>query len=399
MRQRLRLRLGERATLIQIITLHALALSIVRLSPTDAGLPEMFELGMSERRRDSLLDRCLDEFRSDASFPSHLLEPRIAWRAIRNLKHSQAARLLHDDGSAEVRLCMSFDKLVRADKVVLFDDLGVAALRLLRGRPDLRQRLQKRHRAVFVDEYQDIDATQFMVIEELTPNPAVLTVVGDDDQCIYTWRGANPGYLLNFERRFPDASSIVLSANHRSTEQIVKASRAVIERNRVRIPKTLESARSIAGPQIRVCTFESIRREVTHAVGLVSQLLRQGTDPREIAILARNNDMVQAFVLEMVSNVLPVHVKNPMRTSSGTALLNLLRTVRDGPGDPFFQACVNIGERRLRKSVFRSLTPGGELKPSQTAIAAREWATRRRRSDPPGGTRSTHRRPGVAAVN
>jgi len=375
--------LDERAKKISVKTLHALALSIVKHDPEGAGLPRLFELGISGRRRESLLEKALDSLRGTRDMPRQLLEPEKAWSAITHLKHSEPGRLIEEDGSPEVELCRTFDTLVRKEHAVLFDDLGVAALRLIRARPEFLELLQRRHRAVFVDEFQDVDSTQFQLLEELAARRPVLTVVGDDDQCIYTWRGADPSFLRSFETRFEGAQTAFLRHNHRSTRTVVEAARAVIDHNQVRIQKPLITANSEGDQRIRVWRLGGIQDEVARVVDAVSRLLQRGVSPGDVAVLARNNDMVQAFVMEMRTEGLPVHADNPFRSSAGVNLLNLMRTVAEGPGDMHFQACVNLGRRRVRKSIFRTIARGVAMRPESVEATLRDWATNPGEKDDP----------------
>ena len=375
MRNRLRDSLGQQSQHIVIKTLHALALSIVKAAPKKAGLPEAFDIDMPEGRRVSLLDKVLDCLRRDAGFPRDLLDPQCAWHAICHLKHSEPYRLINGDGSPEVELCRAFDTEVRKDRVVLFDDFGVAALRLFQSDREALGMLQRRYRAVFVDEYQDLDATQFYLVKELTAASGVLSVVGDDDQCIYTWRGANPSYLRDFDRYFQagEAQTVLLEKNHRSTRTIVEAAGALIDNNQLRIPKRMVAVTHEQGARIRLRRFGDLQEEVSQIVDNVLRIIQQGVSPSDVGVLARNNDLVQAFVMQARAEGLPVHAENPLHSSVGVSLLNLLRTVLEGPGDRFFQACVNIGNRRVRKSTFRDLAQGAVVRPEDVEVLLRRW--------------------------
>ena len=363
MRRRLRDSLGARAGKITVRTLHSLALTITRRAPADAGLPIGFAIETSQRRQLELLLKTLDRLRLDPAFPRELLDPSTAERSIAHLKHSEPMRILDPDGSPEVRLCTEYDNRLRAHDVVTFDDLGVAALRVLRARPELLETLRLLHAAIFVDEFQDLNTTQFLLIRQLAEAHQIISVIGDDDQCVYAWRGADPDFLREFADYFPETRTLHLSANYRSTALLVQASQTLIDHNQIRIPKSMVSASSEAGARIRISRYDGAAQEVTRVLDQVAQLLERGIPAREVAVLARNNDLVQQFVVAARPRGVPLHAENPLRSSNGAKLLDLLRTVRDGPGDRFFQACVNLGERRLPPSEFRKRTVGLDVAP------------------------------------
>lgn len=381
MRRRLRASAGERANAVVIRTLHALALGIVKGAPRLAGAPEAFELGIPDARRDFLLEEVLDELRRDPAFPPNLHTPELAVQQIARLKHSDPFKLLRGDRSDPVvRLTLAFDERLWRCNVVSFDDLGVMALRALERDAGLLESLQNRYRAVFVDEYQDIDRTQYEIVRRIGAHGAV-TVVGDDDQCIYSWRGADPSFLGNFDKEFPEAATVHLSTNHRCPRLVVEAANAVVSQNNVRIPKPLGASKP-PGPPIAVARLPTLDHELTHVVSVVADLLNSGVEPREVAVLSRNNDLLQAFLVRMRSLGLPVAGENPLRNTQGTSLLHLVRSVAEGPGDPYFQGAVNIGRRRMTKSTFRTI--GGDTPPGGSDVEhiLRAWLAAEGRDDP-----------------
>lgn len=374
MKQRLRADLGSQARGAEVRTLHSLALSIVLRDPKAAGAPSSFEIGPTATRMDVIIEEVLDDLiAGDFDMPPHLLAPQNALGAIRDLKHSNPFLLIRGAPDPEVRLARAFDSALHATNTVTFDDLGVMALRALDRSPGLLRSVQARHRAVFVDEYQDINRTQFELLRRVAAH-RVLTVVGDDDQCIYGWRGADPDFLRSFPEDFPGATTVFLRLNHRSPGNVVEAASSVVGNNMARIPKVLRSAKP-GGARIRVRRWPTLDDELSAVVDEVGWLIARGTAPSDVGVLARNNDLVQSIVVRLRARGIPVRSENPLRTTEGAAILDVLKTVLHGPGDVHFQVAVNVGSRRLRKSKFRELTLGRAVGPSEVEELLREWVT------------------------
>ena len=374
MRARLNSTLGGRAGALTIRTLHSLALSIVRSAPRRAGAPSQFDVGIAPARLESMLGDVLDGFAADPDFPQVLLDPSTAQQVIARLKHSAPERLLDSRYATEpeVRLVRAVDDRVHAAEVVTFDDLGVMALRAMTADRALAAAVRARYQAVFVDEYQDINKTQLELIRQLMRH-GVITVVGDDDQCVYTWRGSDPSFLREFSADHGASMTQFLSVNFRCPSAVVEAANSVIARNSDRIPKSLSPART-DGSRLQVRRYATREAELDAATTEIAALIQRGVSPSVIGVLCRNNDLLQAFVLRMRSEGLPVQGPNPLRSTGGTALMSLLRAVSDGPGGPHFGNAINIGRRRIRKSVFRAIPVSSAPEPREIEAILRSWA-------------------------
>ena len=379
MKLRLRADLGTRSGPTQIRTLHSLALSLIRRDPKAAGAPEAFEIGPTAARVDVILEGVIDELRTEPGFPEDLLVPDEALLAIAQIKHRDPFRLIRESQDPNARFARKFDTALHATNTVTHDDLGIMALRALDRNPQLLASAQARYGAVFVDEYQDINQTQFELIRRIASHK-VLTVVGDDDQCIYSWRGANPNFLRTFPEDFPGGRTLFLTRNYRCPATVVDASSSVVANNTSRMPKQLLATKP-TGPKIRVRRFAALGDELNAVVDDVERLLTLGVLPNDIGVLSRNNDLVQGVVVQMRSRGLPVQGRNPLRTTQGASIMNLVKSVLDGPGDPYFQAAVNVGRRRLRKSQFRKLAPEAPVSPNDVEGVLRAWVQTAEQSD------------------
>ncbi len=166
-----------------------------------------------------------------------------------------------------------------------FDDLLVLVVRLLDEHEDIRARYQERFHHVLVDEYQDTNRAQYYIAKRLSGGHGNLFVVGDEDQSIYSWRGADIGNILQFERDFPEARTFRLEQNYRSTAAILRTANAVVGHNTDRLGKTLWTAAD-AGAPVRVCpTVDDVRE----AEFVADQVVAGGAEFRETAVLFRTN--------------------------------------------------------------------------------------------------------------
>ena len=191
----------------------------------------------------------------------------------------------------------NYESALRACNAVDFDDLILLTLRLFREHPDALEACRNKYRYVMVDEYQDTNAAQFDLIHYLTQKHRNLCVVGDDDQSIYGWRGAEIANLLDMEKHFPEVKVIKLEQNYRSTNTILNAANAVIQRNVRRRGKKLWSDKG-DGPKISLQTFQDDEEEARTVVELINYARVARRVPWSAqAILFRTNQ--QSRPLEM----------------------------------------------------------------------------------------------------
>jgi DNA helicase II / ATP-dependent DNA helicase PcrA len=193
-----------------------------------------------------------------------------------------------------------YQRLLRASNALDFDDLLVDAARLLRHDEEVRRRYRRRYRHVLVDEFQDTNTAQYVLVKTLVgadePGAARnLFVVGDEDQSIYRWRGADYRNVERFRRDFPDAGVVLLEQSYRSTQTILDAARAVIDRNERRTPKKLWTQAGMGAP---LCVFQARDgdEEAAYVAGEIERAVRSGARHGEFAVMYRTN--AQSRVLE-----------------------------------------------------------------------------------------------------
>ncbi len=205
-----------------------------------------------------------------------------------------------------------YQELLGEAGAIDFGDQIGQALAVLRSRPALLAKMRARYRYILVDEFQDTNHAQLELVR-LVANPEApnITVVGDDDQAIYRWRGAAAGNLLAFRQLYPGARQVVLTENHRSTQVILDAAARLISYNNpfrleviAGIDKRLRSERK-AGPPVRHVHYDTVSAEADGVAAMIDERLAQGFRPRDLAILVRSNNDADPFLRALNVRGLP----------------------------------------------------------------------------------------------
>ena len=201
-----------------------------------------------------------------------------------------------------------YERIRKLLKKIDFDDMLVLCYELFQKRPDILQMWQKKFQYILIDEFQDINQVQYDVIRMLALPENNLFIVGDDDQSIYRFRGARPEIMLGFSKDYPNAKSIILDVNYRSTKAVVSAARRVIERNKNRYQKEIitvnEQGDNVHIQEVRHPVEEShyVREQIAKAVAA-------GTEPSQIAVLYRTNTEPRALVETFMEYHIPFQMK------------------------------------------------------------------------------------------
>lgn len=188
-----------------------------------------------------------------------------------------------------------YDAELRKEKNVDFDDLLTLPVKIMKEHPEIKQKLNNQWKYIHVDEYQDTNPIQYELCKLLAGEDKNIVVVGDADQTIYSWRGANISHILEFENDFPGTELVLLEENYRSTANIIEAANNIIEKNIYRKKKNLFTQKE-SGEKIEVYTGFDEVDESRYIIRKIKDLIQQGAEPKEIAVLYRAN--FQSRVLE-----------------------------------------------------------------------------------------------------
>lgn len=243
-----------------------------------------------------------------------------------------------------------YEKQMRANNALDFDDLLVKTVQLFQTQADVLEYYQDRFRYIMVDEYQDTNTVQFRLIQILSSKYRNLCVVGDDDQSIYKFRGANIKNILNFEEEFPDAVVIKLEQNYRSTSNILDAANAVIRHNMGRKDKTLWTENA-EGEKITCRHFDNAYDEADYIADSIQRKVREeGASYNDCAILYRTNAQSRMFEEKFVSSNIPYKVIGGVNFYARREIKDLLaylRTIENGKDDLAVRRIINVPKRGI----------------------------------------------------
>jgi DNA helicase II / ATP-dependent DNA helicase PcrA len=296
MRSRVESLVGARARLMWVMTFHSACARILRADAERLGYTRGFTI-YDEQDSLRLVKQCVEELDVDPK--------RFAPRGIRR-QISEAKNQLLDAEAYGLKVSSFFEQTsadvyrlyeqrIHSMNAMDFDDLLFRCVNLFELFPEVRDRYRQSFRHVLVDEYQDTNRAQYVWLRLLCEEHRNLSVVGDDDQSIYAFRGADIRNVLEFEDDFPDARVIKLEQNYRSTQTILSAANAVISRNRARKHKELWSDLG-EGEPIHVRELDDEHAEARFVVSEIERLVDEGTSRDEVAVFYRTN--AQSRVLE-----------------------------------------------------------------------------------------------------
>ncbi len=364
------------STPVSIGTFHSRCASILRRESARCGLSDRFQI-LDEDDQIAVIKRVIQQFaeREGCPFdpkkvkPSQIVE--VISRAKQNMLGPDDIRDLDSFQNARIpypELYAAYQEILERSDAVDFDDLLVKVVRLWEEHPESLAWWRRRYPFVLVDEYQDTNAVQFRLLELLAGEHRNLCVVGDEDQSIYSWRGADIRNLLEFQEHFPEARIIRLERNYRSTPQILAAAASVIQRNRQRLGKTLYTEDG-DGPLLRFHRAIAGEDEAQWVVDRIREWRKEENIPlREFAVFYRINALSRATEDALRRARIPYRIVGGLKFYERKEIKDLLAFLRlavNPENDVAFLRVLNVPRRGLGKAKIE-------------AIVAR--ATRERRS-------------------
>lgn len=350
MRERVQKLLSGDSRGLQISTFHQLGLKIIQRElqhvKRKAGFSILDDQDSQAILKDILLNdsdsaqALLDLCRQQISFwKSHCFTPKQA--------EAQAS------SPQEVRIAASYaryEQALASYNAVDFDDLIFLPVKLLNENEQVRQRWQQRIRYLLVDEYQDTNESQYRLVQLLVGDRSGLCVVGDDDQSIYTWRGANPENLQQLSNDFPGLKVIKLEQNYRSTNRILRSANQLIANNNHIFEKQLWSEKGLGS---HIC-IQQVSNEETEAEYIANQIidqrLQRNCQLKDFAVLVRSNYQTKLLEIKLQGKQIPYHI------TGGTAffargeikdIMGYLRLLVNPDDDTAFLRIVNVPRRKI----------------------------------------------------
>jgi DNA helicase-2/ATP-dependent DNA helicase PcrA len=313
MRERVTQLAGKRASEITVGTFHAFCAKVLREHGHALGLFRKFTICDASDQL-SAVKSAMRELRvhETTMHPSAVM---ARMSLAKNRMETPEAFLANGSGGRDQlvgSVWQRYREFLTRTRSLDFDDLLLETVRLLREREDVRSHYRKRYRYILVDEYQDTNHPQYEIVKQIGGDHRNVCVVGDDDQSIYGWRGADIQKILGFHHDFEGAKIVRLQTNYRSTRPILNAANTLIRRNASRHDKALESARG-GGEPVRFARLKDEMSEAQFVVEAIRKLLRlEEAKPADFAILCRTQVQFRPFEGELRANGLPYVVVGGM---------------------------------------------------------------------------------------
>lgn len=369
MKSRLQAMVGPTARDLWVGTFHSMCVRILRRDGPHIGIGRSFAV-IDDSDQRQLVKEILD----DLDYDERHLSPSACLAEIDKAKNAliwpqqYAQSQTSFVGERIANVYTEYQRRLSESNSLDFDDLIVRTIDLLERDKDTREKYQQRFEYVLVDEYQDVNAAQYRLIALLAGYHGNVTVVGDDDQSIYSWRGSDYRMILRFEEDFPGAKIFKLEENYRSTSRILEAANSLVANNRSREPKRLFTART-EGEPITLYPAATERDEARYVVEKVKSMVRDGSAYRDFVVLYRTNAQSRVFEEALLAEGIPYRVVGGVGFYARTEVKDVVAYLRYivNPSDALaFKRIVNVPRRGIGQQTLAALVQAANA--SRTSV-------------------------------
>ncbi|MBX2839584.1 MAG: UvrD-helicase domain-containing protein [Gammaproteobacteria bacterium] len=357
MRERLRKKLdAPTVKKLSISTFHRLGLTMLRGHKVEAGLRAGFTI-LDQSDAAAALKEIINEHKS--TLEERDVQNRISQWKNGFISADQALREAVDGKDQTIaKLYAIYDQWLRACNSVDFDDLIKLPVEILQSHPDIHRSWNERVRHLLIDEYQDTNAAQYALVQLLVDKFGSLTAVGDDDQSIYSWRGARPDNLISLKNDYPNLEVIKLEQNYRSSQRILRCANAVISKNPHIFEKKLWSHLGL-GDELRVSTCRHAPDEADWVAGqILTRHFQLGTKFGDFAILYRSNFQSRLFEQALREKSIAYSITGGKSFFDYTEIKDLLAYLKllvNTDDDTAFLRCINTPRRDIGPDTLTKL--------------------------------------------
>lgn len=359
MKERIYRVVGNEAFYIQISTFHSFGLKILKENYNLLGYQSNFTIIDSDDSL-SVVKRIMRELNIDSD--------RYNYKAVRNaisnnknemIDHVTFERFVHTDFDEVVKKVYErYEQSLKINNSIDFDDLLVLPLKLFKEYPRVLREYQDRFKYIFIDEYQDTNEPQYILSKMISAKSKNITVVGDADQAIFTWRGANYRNILNFEKDYKDAKLVVLDENYRSTKTILDAANNVIKNNKERKEKTLWTQNEEGTKIVYYKAFDE-KDESNYVVTQIKRLLEENVNPSNICVLYRANAQSRTIEEAFLTSNIAYNIVGSYAFYNRKEIKDLiayLKIVYNEKDDTSFLRVVNYPKRGIGSKAIENLS-------------------------------------------
>ncbi|PCJ34264.1 MAG: DNA helicase Rep [Cellvibrionales bacterium] len=319
---------GRAARGLTISTFHNLGLNIIRRELVHLGYKNGFSIFDSEDSRTLIKELMITKTEIDPDLINIAQQQISKWK---NELQSPQQAMSHAESDGEQALGLLYERYQQALKAynaVDFDDLILLPVQLFRDHPEVLGKWQQRIQYLLVDEYQDTNMAQYELVKMLVGDRQALTVVGDDDQSIYAWRGARPENLEQLQVDFPHLEVVKLEQNYRSTARILRAANTLIANNPHAFEKALWSDLGFGDP-IRIIRCGDEEAEMERVVNdIIENHMRRGCFYRDFAVLYRGNYQARLLEIKLQSQTIPYHLSGGTSFYARTEIKDIMAYLR-----------------------------------------------------------------------
>lgn len=342
--------IGETAKRVQVSTFHSFGLKILRENSVPLGLTSKFVILDSD---DSL--SVIKKIMKEINIEPKIFSPSAIRSKISSCKNELVSPLEYEKYAVSefdkivLQIYIKYEKMLSKNNSVDFDDLLILPIKLFRENPNILKNYQERFQYILIDEYQDTNEAQYILTKMISIKFRNICCVGDNDQSIFGFRGANYRNILNFEKDYKDAEVIKLEQNYRSTSTILDAANCVIKNNKERKEKNLWSTKGV-GDKISYFRAYNEKDEAKYVIREIKNLINKGIEYENIAVLYRTNAQSNSLEQEFVKENIPYNIiggKGYYYRKEIKDLLAYLRLISNPKDDVSLERIINVPRRGI----------------------------------------------------
>ena len=351
-------------TSIQASTFHSFGVKILKENCEKLGYKSNFIILDSDDSL-TLVKKILKDFNLDPKrFSPYMIRNKISSNKNELIMPDDYKKFVYNEEDDVVyKVYKKYQEILKQNNSLDFDDLLILPITLFKKNPDVLAYYQDRYRYIFIDEYQDTNYAQYLLTKMISAKYHNICVVGDNDQSIYAFRGANYKNILNFEKDYPDCKVVMLEQNYRSTKTILNAANSVIKNNKERKDKNLWSLKE-SNEKITYYKAADETDEVHYILKKVKELVASGVSYQDMAILYRTNAQSRVFEQELLKQNIPYRIIGSFYFYSRKEIKDLLaymRLVYNPDDDLSLLRVINTPKRGIGNKTLRSLEEEASL--------------------------------------
>ena len=359
MKERIFSLVGKMAYLIQISTFHSFGLKLIKDNYDLLGLDSNFTI-LDASDSETVIKKIIKELNIDSN--------KYNYKAIKNTISSNKNEIVgveefrkfvyNDYDEVALKVYEEYEKELKRSNAVDFDDLLILPLKLFKEHPEVLKKYQEEYKYVFIDEYQDTNKPQYLLSKLISDKYKNITVVGDNVQAIFTWRGADYKNILNFEKDYKDAKVVILDENYRSTKNILKAANNVIKNNKLRKEKNLWTENEDGSLITYYKAFDE-KDEANYVIKEIKKLLDQGISPNEICVLYRANSQSRTLEDSFLENSLSYKIVGSFafyQRKEIKDLISYLKLINNPKDDVSLLRIINYPKRGIGSKTIENLS-------------------------------------------